>query len=203
MDTEALSVSERHSKHAQQGKLILSVVSVSSLTVKFVVGRVGSLNVERSLTVGGAVLFETPDDGLFEVRIMNIGGRLDTAEFLISRLMPGQGYTAGVPNEDLTNTPFSADEVTKVRGSLKAVQQVMQDRGGLTPEQLDYLGRKLDDIADAANRVCRKDWMNLAMGALANLVVTAGLGTLPARLLFETVRHALGWLIGEAIKYLP
>jgi hypothetical protein len=203
MDTETLSVSERHSKYAQQGNLILSVIYVSGRTVKFVVGRVGSLNVERELTVGGAVLFETPDDGLFEVRVLNFAGHLDTAEFLISRLVPGQGYSDGVPNEDLTNTPFRPDEVTQIRRSLKAVKQVMQDRGDLTTEQLDYLARKLDDIGDAANRVCRKDWINLAMGALANLVVAAGFGTSSARLLFESARHALGWLVGEAIKFLP
>ncbi len=54
MDTETLSVSERRSKHAQQGKLILSVIHVSGRAVEFVIGRVGSPNVERELIVGGA-----------------------------------------------------------------------------------------------------------------------------------------------------
>ena len=73
----------------------------------------------------------------------------------------------------------------------------------ITPEQADYISRKLDELADAANRLGRKDWINFAMGMLANIVISAALEPDGAKFLFKTAGHALEWLFGGSIKLLP
>jgi hypothetical protein len=67
MDNETVSVDERGTTHAKLGQLILSVVEISTIsgTVEFVVGHVGLPNLNRETKTGAAVLFETPEDGLF------------------------------------------------------------------------------------------------------------------------------------------
>ena len=76
------------------------------------------------------------------------------------------------------------------------------DREDLMPEQVDYISRKLDDIAEAANRVGRKDWINLAIGTLTNLVVSGAVGSDAAKFLFEILGQALRWMLGGNLKLL-
>jgi hypothetical protein len=177
--------------------------------VEFVVGHIGLPSLTRALSVGGAVLFETPEDGLFEIRIMSITQRVSgatwshCATFGISRLLPGRGLTAGVPNESTANHPFTSSEVARIRKSLEPVHDAVRQREDLTPEQVDYVSRKLDEIVDAANRVGRRDWVNLAVGTLTNLVVGAAVGSDAAKFLFHSVGQALEWLLRGTLKLLP
>jgi len=212
METETLTVDEHVSGRTLKGPLILSVTTIDSdkpRTVEFVVGHIGLPSLTRTLSVGGAVLFETPDDGLFEIRIMSITQRVSgatwsfCATFGISRLQPRRGLTAGVPNESTANNPFTSSEVARIRKSLEPVHDAVRQRKDLTPEQVDYVSRKLDEIVDAASRVGRRDWINLAVGTLTNVVVGAAVGSNAAKFLFQSVGQALGWLLGETLKLLP
>jgi hypothetical protein len=175
-------------------------------TVDFVVGRIGLPSLTRTLKLGDAVLFETPDDGIFEIRVIGItyvGGGAGSANFSISRLLPGHSPTAGLANESTANHPFTLSEVARIRKSLEAVNDAVRQRKDVTPEQVDYISRKLDEIVDAANRVGRKDWINVVIGTLTNVVVGAAIGSDAAKFLFQMVGQALRWLMGDTLKLLP
>ena len=174
------------------------------------VGRVGVPSVERTLKVGGAIFFETLDEGLFEVRVLQIIEPLvrsplykpPSAVVRISHLNPGRGAIAGLGADDIANTPFEPHEVSRIRASLKGVQEDVAQRPDISPEQQDYVNRKLDEVIDAATRVGRKDWINLAIGTLTNVVVNSGLSSVVARFIFQATGDALAWLVGQTLRLL-
>ena len=181
--------------------------------MELVVGRIGFPNLERSLQVGGAVLYETPDDGLIELRVTRIalgvvgsltgGDVVHQATVLISQVSPHGGLVAGFTEEGATNAPFTPQEFERLRRSLQQVREAVAQRTDLTSAQLDFVARKLDEMAEAAERLGRMDWMNLAIGTLTNVVVTAALNSEAARYLFQVVGSALSWLFTGTLKLLP
>jgi hypothetical protein len=202
-ETEELSVFELGSQDSRIGGLIVSAADISSGHVELVVGRVGYPNVEKTLRTGGAVLFETPDAGLLEVRVLKISQAPDTVRIRVSRVSPRRGITAGFVEHEPDNEPFSKEELDRVRSSLQTVANAATERADLTKEQVDLINRKLDEMATAATRMGRKDWVNLAVGQLTNLIVTAALGSGVGKFLFSSMGRALAWLIGEAVRFLP
>jgi len=88
-------------------------------------------------------------------------------------------------------------------GSVLARPEAVAGREDLRPEQVDYINRKLDDLVDATSRVGRKDWVNLVVGTLTNIIISAAIGSEAGKFLFRTVGNALGWAVGEALKLLP
>jgi hypothetical protein len=202
---QTLSVERNTSKDTKESELIISVADVDYHelgTVDIVVGRVGIPSVERTLRVGGAIYFETLDQGLFEVRVLHIRPSPQSAVLRISHLRPGRSLVAGLGTDDIDNTPFEPQEVAHIRASLKGVQEAVTQRQDVTPEQTDYINRKLDEIIDASTRVGRKDWVNLAVGTLTNIVVNAGLSSGVARFIFQTAGDALAWLVGQTLQLL-
>lgn len=207
IETQTLSIQRHTSEDTKAGALIVSVTAVTSgdsRTVDLVVGRVGVPSVERTLKVGGAIFFETLDEGLFEVRVVRIIYNYPGASAVvrISHLRPGRGAIAGLGADDITNTPFEPHEEARIRASLKSVQDAVAQRPDITPEQQDYINRKLDEVIDAATRVGRKDWINLAIGTLTNVVVNAGISSVQARFIFQAAGDALAWLVGQTLRLL-
>src|SRR6266545_6398620 len=147
MEMETLTVDEAGSTLAEQGLLILSVTSIDDRrprTVELVVGRVGFPSLSRTLKAGGAVLFETPDYGVFEIRLLRIyigyqtpGSLPNTATFSISPLTRRPGPMAGLENENSDNHPFTASEVARIRESIEGVKDSVGQRDDVTPEQVD------------------------------------------------------------------
>ena len=203
--TREIKVQEKRSVRTNLGGLIVSVIDVDSREVQCVVGRVGFPSVERTLKVGGAVLFETPDEGLFEVRLMHINyyGSPESAEFLVSRVTPQRGIAAGFTEHDASNMPFDDKEVKRIAASLREVGDGVRARSDVRPEQMDFVIRKLDEMSDAATRLGRRDWANLAVGTLANVIVTAALNSDAGKFLFQAMATSLAWLFREGAKFLP
>ena len=212
MESETLSVDDQGSTHSNLGQLILSISELRRHdgAVEFVVGRIGFPNVSRKMRTGGAILFETPDEGLIEVRVLSLnsssyraGKVRDFVEFQVSRVAPIAGIRAGFVEQDGSNLPFSADEIRRIAVSVDEIHVAAQTRNDVTPEQLDLLRRKLDEMTEAASHLGRRDWINLAVGTLTNIVVAAAFESGFARFLFRTAGAALQWLFGGSMKFLP
>jgi len=193
-------IEERRSTQADLGGLILSAVQTRSDRAQIVVGRPGFPNVEATLTVGGAILFETPD-GLFEVRVMST--TINQVEVLISQISPMPGIAGGFVDKVPENTPFSTDELKRIASSLENIRLAMNERSDVTPEQLDFISRKLDEMQAASERLGRKDWMNLAIGTLTSIIVTAALASTVAKALLQAASATLSWVFGGIVKLLP
>ncbi len=186
------------------GKIIVSVQKIDSSTVSFVVGRTGFPNVVcRNAKVGEAVLFETPDDGIIEVRFYHHQIR-DEPVFRIAHVAPARGITGGLLDTDPQNTSFEQAEIARIGECMETVKEAVRQRSDLVrPEQMEFLGRKLDDLAAAATRMGRKDWINLAVGMLTNTIVGAALSSDAAKLVFRAAGAALSWVWGSTIQLLP
>jgi hypothetical protein len=188
------------------GQLIVSVQDSSPVfrTISFVVGRTGFPNVVcRDAKIGAAVLFETPDDGIVEVRFYHFQDPMNPV-FRIARVTPAGGITGGLVDADPQNTPFTQAEIARIQECLETVKETVRQRNDLLrPEQMAFLGRKLDDLAAAAHRMGRKDWINLAVGILTNTIVGAALSSDAAKFLFRAAGAALSWLWGNALQLFP
>lgn len=200
MKQEELEVEGRSSAQANLGSLVLSARNTKSDFVELVVGRPGLPNVQKELEVGDSVLFETPDTGVLEVRVLRTTAARATV--LVSQVSPRQGILGGLVDDDPDNSPFTSQEIERVKESLEQIKLEMSQRHDLLPEQLDLISRKLDDMQAASERLGRKDWMHLAIGTLTSIVTTMALDQDLARGLFQTAQEALSWLFQSSLKLL-
>jgi len=201
MRQERIVVMEHSSAQAELGGLIISAHRTLSSQVELVIGRPGLPNIEKTLGTGGAVLFETPDDGLFEVRVLSTS--LAQAGLLVSHVSPRPGIAGGLVDQDATNSPFTPTELARIADSLHRTRLSLSERRDITPEQMDLISRKLDEMQAASERLGRKDWMNLAVGTLTSIIVTAALDRGVAKALLQAAGTALSWLFGTPLQLLP
>ncbi len=199
MDYEQLTVLSGNSGRAQRSRMIVSVASTSNERATLVIGRPGLPNLDVTLTVGGAVLFETPE-GLFEVRALSIN--TIRVEVLLTRVVPTPGITAGFADQDVSNTRFSQEERRRIAASLDQIRDDISKRADLSEKQLEFLNRKLAEIAAASERLGRKDWLNYMLGGLSSIIFGAAFAPDAARDLMRTAGTAMSWLYGHGFLLL-
>ena len=91
---QRLAVSTGSSDVSQVGGLVLSVRSANPDNAVVVIGCPGLPNVVKDLQLGDAVLFESPTDGILEIRVMAL--LHGEAKFLITRVSPRLGFAAAL-----------------------------------------------------------------------------------------------------------
>ena len=200
MVQERLVIPEHDSAHSEQTGLIVSAVQTFSDRAEIVVGRPGLPNMEATLGLGGAVLFETPD-GLFEVRVLSTSGV--QVQVLVTQISPRPGIAAGYVDQAGDNAPFLPEELERIATSIDQIRSAMRTRADLSSEQLRYLSDRLEEMRQASERLGRKDWVNLAVGTLTSIVVSAAFDPAAARTLLQAAGTALSWVFGGGLKLLP
>lgn len=166
-------------------------------TIDLVIGAPGLQNIKKELQLGDAVLYQTPDFGVVEVRVVEIG---IPVKLLITEVSPRRGFTAAFDAAELENAAFSTDESTKIAEGLANVATRMASRQDITPQQLAMLRTKLDEIADASTRIGRKDWIMFAAGTLTNVIVGAAFSPEAAKALFAALNAELSWVFQNALR---
>jgi hypothetical protein len=200
MRQERVEVPSGHSELAELGGLIITARRTEPNGATLVVGRPGLPNLEQYMNLGDAVLFETPDAGIIEIRVLTSNHANVT--LLLSEVSRRPGIAAGFVDQDAGNVPFSGEELKRLAESLDSIRAEMNARPDLTPQQLALISRKLDEMNEAAGRLGRRDWMNLAVGTLTGIVVNAALPPDVGRALFRAADIALSWLFAGALKIL-
>ena len=100
LQQERVTVLQNQSEQTKLGQLIISVRGRTGDEIEFVVGCPGLPNVHKEFfRVGDSVLFETPDDGIIDVRVMAVGATIG-ARFLISQVSPCTGIAGGFVDQD-------------------------------------------------------------------------------------------------------
>jgi len=94
-------------------------------------------------------------------------------------------------------------ELAKIADSLHRIRLALSARSDITPEQVDLISRKLDEMRAASERLGRKDWMSYAVGTLTGIVITAAFDREVAKALFQAAGAALSWLFGAPLQLLP
>lgn len=73
------------------------------------------------------------------------------------------------------NTPFTDPERTQVAIFLEDIRTYIQTNAGLSPDKFNIVVEKLTYLEQAADRMGRKDWLNLFLGVLVSLTVQVGM----------------------------
>lgn len=197
-----ISVRERNSVQTDIAHLIVSVryINLQNNCCEITVGCPGLPNAVQTMYTGDAVLFETPSDGIIEVRMMSHNAV--AADFLVSQVSPRLGISGGAVSDDPNNAPFSEKELDKIVGSINRLKSEFADSSTYTPEQLGLINRKLDEILNASTRLGRKDWINYVAGSLTGLCISAAFSPDTTKTFFKSVNDVFSWLFNNALQLL-
>jgi hypothetical protein len=157
-----------------------------------VIGYPGLPNIKEQMELGDAVLYETTEDGILEVRVTAIHGT--AAQFTVSQVSPRFGLGGALATSDPNNLPFTQDERIHIAESIEFIKNNLTSSGNHTVEQLSLIARKLDEMHEASGRLGRKDWLNYVAGSLTSLCVSAAFAPEVTKSFFKTVNAAFSWL---------
>jgi hypothetical protein len=79
------------------------------------------------------------------------------------------------------NAPFSSPERQRISGTLNEIREYLVATQQLSGARLAFAEERLRYLEEASSRIGRKDWVNLAYGALINIAVGAALSPQAAR----------------------
>ena len=79
--------------------------------------------------------------------------------------------TLGRADDPVENSRFTPDEQAVVLTAIEEVRRYVKRTGSLDAKQQEQVDRNLDYAAEAARRVGRRDWRNIFIAQLVNLVV--------------------------------
>lgn len=200
MKQVTVTISEGSSSSVDFSSLILSVRGTYANRCIVVVGYPGLKNVVKEIKLGEAVLYETPNDGILEVRVVSTNTA--RARFLVSQVSPRLGIAGGFIDEDPNNSPFSSNELTQIASSVTNIKKELTQRNDIRAEQLELISRKLDEIHVASNRLGRKDWINYVAGTLTSLCISAAFSHEVSKSIFVTFNSAFAWFFDNALRLL-
>lgn len=73
--------------------------------------------------------------------------------------------------EEIENNPFTPEEQKQITVHLNEIKQYLAQTQELKEQQADFANRRFDYLADAATRMGRKDWLNLAVGVITGVII--------------------------------
>lgn len=121
---------------------------------------------------------------------------VDTPD-LWAGLRDGQGMLTGVGHEGVENTPFSPQEQVEIRQGLQEVKGLVESMELLSETQRMSVLAKLDDMATAAGRVGRKDWLLMFGGVVLSVLMEQLLPKDAVWDIISTVGRDLGHLFSR------
>lgn len=197
MQQEVVEIKESESGSVSFSRLVISVSKLDGYKqCNTVIGYPGLPNVKENLSLGDAVLYETTEDGIIEVRATKLN--VSAAQFLVSQVSPRLGLGAALTTDDPSNLLFTEAERTRIEQSIETVKSDIAASNRHSKEQLELIYRKLDEIYAASGRMGRKDWLNYVAGSLTSLSISAAFSPDATKSLFQTVNTAFTWLFTNA-----
>ena len=115
---------------------------------------------------------------------------------LWAELERGRELFTGIAYEDLENAPFTPEEQAEIAEEIDQIKAFVRRTYSLPDAQMEVLEAKLDDIAEAARRFGRKDFLVWLLGAIAVIIIGGLLPPEAMHHILTMVNHALGHLFG-------
>ena len=196
--SQVLTIDSGTSKIAHNHGVIITVKDWNSSNANIVYGSPGGVNSSRRFGLGDASLYQTPDHGLIELRLMSI--KSGKAEILLTKISPRLGFSASIDASDEENKAFAPDEILKIRTDLDRIKISMSGSMGLTQEQQDFLAVKLDEIESASERLGRKDWIMYVNGTITSLITGAAFAPEAASKLVDAFNSNLSWVFHNLLR---
>jgi hypothetical protein len=95
---------------------------------------------------------------------------------------------------DTENAPFTKDEQKQIAAQLAGITTYLQEEHDLPSEQLAQINEELKKVAEASERMGRKDWLIYFLGTITALVMTATVAAPVGEHIFIIVIHGLAHL---------
>ena len=102
----------------------------------------------------------------------------------------------------LENSRFSDDEVRRIATGVNQIRVYIERTLQLTSIQSEFVAERLQFLQESSERLGRKDWVALALGTLANIVVGIAVAPEAAKDFLRTANSLLGWVVQGAVKLL-
>ena len=112
-------------------------------------------------------------------------------------------FLGAVTDEGTDNTPFTPAEQEKIAERLGELGDYVQGLYSLSASQMQLLEEKLDYLTAASSRLGRKDWRLLAIGAMTNFILAAGLPPGATGAVFQTLVGSITQILGHGPLGLP
>jgi hypothetical protein len=114
--------------------------------------------------------------------------------YLWEELGRGKEFLADVQHNDTRNTPFTQAEQEQIVAQLQEIKKQVKEQFALSSEQMEQIEERLDEAAEAATHMGRKDWLIYVLGTITALIITATVEPGVGEHIFAMVIHALGHL---------
>jgi hypothetical protein len=105
----------------------------------------------------------------------------------------------GISDEAFENTPFTPNEHNEIVRQLNQVREHARNAYALSEPQLTDPDLKLDYLVDAANRLGRKDWINLCVGTMFGWLLVAAIPPEASHHIFLMLMSGLAHFIVRGI----
>jgi hypothetical protein len=100
----------------------------------------------------------------------------------------------------IENSPFSAEERKRLLKDVHEIKQFVIKTAKLTEGELSYVTDRLDYLVEASGRMGRKDWINVAVGTLINVVTAVALTPAGTRELFHFAGQIFRWIFESSLQ---
>jgi hypothetical protein len=115
---------------------------------------------------------------------------------LWAELRREQEILSGAEYARMSNAPFTAGEQLRIAEQLREVKSNLVEQYSLSGERLSRVEAKLDEVVEASHRLGRKDWLNIFLGVMLTVIVTAILPPDAVQHIIANVIHGLPDLFG-------
>ena len=198
--SQTLTITSGTSKVAHNHGLVISIKDWNTGVAHIVFGSPGAINVSKRLETGDAELYETREHGIVEVRLMACKNA--QAEVLLTKISPRNGFATSIDASDEENRNFTSDEVLRIQGGIEQIKVEIAKTGKFSAEQEKFLASKFADMADASERLGRKDWIMYVSGTLTSVLTSAAFDPDAAKLLIGVFNKNLDWVFNNILRLL-
>jgi hypothetical protein len=196
---ERVTVPVSDNAQTELGSIIISVRGYSDRGWHVTVGFPGMPNSAATLHIGDFILYETLE-GILEIRLLSANPA--NGRFLLTQITPRLGIRASAIEGDPYNGPFTQSELAQVADSIEKIKTESASQRGLLSEQSRLLNLKLDEIADAAQRMGRKDWKVYVIGSLTGFLTSAAFAPDVTMSILAAVNSEFAWLFTRGMLLL-
>lgn len=94
------------------------------------------------------------------------------------------------------NTPFTRGELQQVEASLAQIRAAIIASHPLTADRLERIDANLKYLRESAERLGRKDWLNVAVSVVINIIMTSAVPPETGRHILTVAGSVLSWVLG-------
>ncbi|MDF3203338.1 MULTISPECIES: hypothetical protein [Pseudomonas] len=169
--------------------VVITALNCTTGSADLVIGGETFLDREETLTVGKSVLVDAGKDGFVQIRLMTSNYSVATIRLAS---VPIQARLFGTVETRSQQTSFTPQDLDTIRHGLDLVLDEVRNNAFISAEQFTILKEQLDEAAEAAKRLSRKDWVIYFLGILASVTISAGFSPDAAKALMHAVDHSIG-----------